>query len=273
MRTIVAPTDFSSVSINAVNYAADLAAATNAELILLHVVQIPITVSEIPITSIDYEEMTEDAKHELAVIANQLFTRTKNRINIHHKLRVGSVVSELGDLCEIKKPFAVVMGTKGAGAAERFFLGSNTMFAINNLKYPVLVVPQNAVYNGVKKITLASYLREIESMKPIEFLKEYLEIFKSKLDVVHVINHDSLKPDAVPASVSLQNLFSEFNPQFHFITKENVVQGISQFVEENQPDLLAVIPKEYGLLGGIFHKSKSAQFILHPHIPVLAIAE
>jgi len=45
MRTIVAPTDFSSVSINALNYAADLAAAIEADLILLHVVQIPITVS------------------------------------------------------------------------------------------------------------------------------------------------------------------------------------------------------------------------------------
>jgi nucleotide-binding universal stress UspA family protein len=48
MRTIIAPTDFSAVSLNAVNYAADLAVAINAELILLHVVQIPITVSEIP---------------------------------------------------------------------------------------------------------------------------------------------------------------------------------------------------------------------------------
>jgi len=45
MRTIVAPTVFSSVSINALNYAADLAAAIEADLILLHVVQIPITVS------------------------------------------------------------------------------------------------------------------------------------------------------------------------------------------------------------------------------------
>ena len=45
MRTIVAPTVFSSVSIYALNYAADLAAAIEADLILLHVVQIPITVS------------------------------------------------------------------------------------------------------------------------------------------------------------------------------------------------------------------------------------
>jgi nucleotide-binding universal stress UspA family protein len=189
MRTIVAPTDFSSVSINALNYAADLAAAIDAELILLHVVQIPIIVSEIPFTSVDYEKIPEEAEHELAVLVNQLFTRTKDRINIHHKLRVGSVGPELEDLCEIKKPFAVVMGTKGAVAAERLFLGSNIMFAINSLKYPVLIVPPNASFNGIKKIALASDLKEIESTKPIEFLKEYLKIFKSKLDIVHVVDH------------------------------------------------------------------------------------
>jgi len=34
MKTIIAPTDFSAVSLNAVNYAADMAQDINAELIL-----------------------------------------------------------------------------------------------------------------------------------------------------------------------------------------------------------------------------------------------
>jgi len=273
MRTIIAPTDFSAASLNAVNYAADLAAAINAELILLHVVQLPMTVSEIPFTSFDYEEITEEPKQELAILTNQLFIRTKNKINIHHKLMVGSVGPELEDICELKKPFAVVMGTKDAGTAERFFLGSNTMFAVNNLKYPVLIAPSNASFKAIKKIALASDLKEIESAKPIAFLKNYLETFKSKLDVIHVIDRDNLESDAVPGAISLQNLLPEYSPQFHFVTKENVEEGIYQFVEENHPDLLIVIPKEHGLFGSIFHKSKSKPFILHPHIPVLVIAE
>jgi hypothetical protein len=80
-------------------------------------------------------------------------------------------------------------------------------------------VPPNASFNGIKKIALASDLKEIESTKPIEFLKEYLKIFKSKLDIVHVVDHYRLKPDAVPASVSLHNLLAECGPQFHFCYK------------------------------------------------------
>ncbi len=42
MKTIITLTDLSSVSLNAVNDAIDLAAALNADLILLHVIKFPL---------------------------------------------------------------------------------------------------------------------------------------------------------------------------------------------------------------------------------------
>ena len=42
MKTLIAGTDFSKTSINAVNYFADMAAAINAKLEVLHVTQVPI---------------------------------------------------------------------------------------------------------------------------------------------------------------------------------------------------------------------------------------
>jgi hypothetical protein len=42
MKTIVAPTDFSSTSVNAVDYAADLAAFINADLTLMNKMKIRI---------------------------------------------------------------------------------------------------------------------------------------------------------------------------------------------------------------------------------------
>jgi nucleotide-binding universal stress UspA family protein len=272
MRTIIAPTDFSAVSLNAVNYAADLAVAINAELILLTVIQIPLSVGEAPLPEIEYEEMIIESKQELRSLVNKLFLRTKHKINIHSKLAAGSVAHELKEICFIKKPFAVVMGTRGVNAVERFFLGSNSLFAANNLKYPVLIVPQNASFTGIKSIALASDLKRIES-KPVEVLKEWLNIFESKLDVVNVTEDTEPGSTAVFASISIENLLPEYNPQFFFITKDEVEEGVDQFIEENKPDLLVVIPKNYDLLSGIFHKSKSKPFILHPHIPVLAIAE
>lgn len=273
MKTIIAPTDFSTVSLNAVNYAADMAVALKAELVLLHVVPIPMTVAEVPLTEYEYEEMREEAQQELVVLKNQLFLRTENKINIHLKLSVGSVEHELEQECNYKKPFAVVMGTKGESLAKRFLVGSNTVFAVNNLEFPVLVIPQNVFFKPIKKIALASDLKEIKNVSIKKFLRDWLSSFKSTLDIINVSDHDPMKSDALSESISLQNLLSDFEPHFYFIDKANVEEGVSQFVEEQHPDLLVVIPRRHGLFESFFHRSESKHFILHPNIPVLAISE
>src|SRR4030095_7825706 len=215
MKTIIAPTDFSPISLNAVNYAADMAVAINAELLLLHVVQIPVTVIEVPLTEMEYEEMTEDTSEQLCKLADRLSMRTKDKINIHIKSMVGSVEHELKQICKLKEPFVVVMGTKGAGAAERFFMGSKTLHAVNHLNYPVLVVPQNASFRGIKKIALASDLKEIE-IASTKFFEEWLTNFHATLDIINVSESENINADAVSGSISLQNLLREFHPHFHF---------------------------------------------------------
>ena len=102
MKTVIASTDFSAISLNAVNYAADLAVAINAELLLLNVVQIPVTIIEVPLTEMEYREMTEDASEDLAKLGDDLCMRTKDRINIHGKTMIGSVEHELKKYANIK---------------------------------------------------------------------------------------------------------------------------------------------------------------------------
>ena len=50
MKTIIAPTDFSTVSANACFYAANLAADIKADLVLLHIMELPVSVAEYPVT-------------------------------------------------------------------------------------------------------------------------------------------------------------------------------------------------------------------------------
>ena len=47
MQTIIAPTDFSDISLNAVNYAADMAIALNVNLLVLHAIELPINVNRL----------------------------------------------------------------------------------------------------------------------------------------------------------------------------------------------------------------------------------
>ena len=54
---------------------------------------------------------------------------------------------------------------------------------------------------------------------------------------------------------------------------EDIEDGLGKYAKENKLDLLIVVPREHGLVGGIFHSSHSKKLVLHTHVPVMAIHE
>src|SRR5206468_688354 len=132
-----------------------------AELFMLHVVEITVTVAEVSLTGIEFDAMLESSQQELLNLKNQLLLYTKNKINIRIKSQIGSLMGELMVICKDKKPFAVVMSTASAGALKRLIIGSNTVSSAKKLPYPVLVIPQNSCFRRIQKICLACDLKEI----------------------------------------------------------------------------------------------------------------
>jgi nucleotide-binding universal stress UspA family protein len=63
----------------------------------------------------------------------------------------------------------------------------------------------------------------------------------------------------------------DLNPQYHFIADENIDLGIMKFIEQNEIDMLIVLPKRHKLLDKLFHKSHTKQMVLHAHVPVMAL--
>lgn len=269
MRTIIAPTDFSDISINAVNYAADMAMDIGAELVLLHVTEQPVAIPEVPFTGITYDEMISD--ETIKTLKQKLHERTENKISIHIKNTVGaihgSIQYELEDLCKRKKPFAVVMGTHGNGIMQRFFVGSATFHAAAHLPYPVLVVPANVQYKPVRKIVLASDLKTTNTS--LHELRTVINAFKATLHVVYVNKEFSEVEKLRDKKNLLENYLEEFSPEFHFIYNSSVQKGIEIFVEKNDIDLVLILPKKHWL----FHKSQSKELIFHSSVPVATIHE
>src|ERR1017187_7486263 len=110
MKTILAPTDFSTTSINAVNYAADLALAINADLVLLNAVQFPVAASEVNLPSYAMDEIIEMGNDDLEKLAEELKIRIGNKISVSFELTVGTVEKQIELMSERLKPTAIVMG-------------------------------------------------------------------------------------------------------------------------------------------------------------------
>jgi hypothetical protein len=62
-------------------------------------------------------------------------------------------------------------------------------------------------------------------------------------------------------------------PNYYFLKRDDVVEGINEFSETHNLDVVIVIPKKHNLLERIFHKSRSKELVTNAHIPIVSIHE
>src|SRR5579862_8010678 len=210
MKTILAPTDFSASSINAVNYAADMASAVGAQLVLCNAVQFPLAVSEINLPAIVMDNLIEMGNQELETLTNDLKKRTNDKISIVSEMLFGPVEQQIELISSKNKPLAIVMGIKPGKSFERALMGSTIFHTINYVHYPLLIIPEGFRFGSIIEIGLACDLKNIIDVMPFDHIREWLTLFKARLHIIYVsVKNEVFRPDQLTESISLQNkLFS-----------------------------------------------------------------
>lgn len=275
MKTIIIPTDFSPIATNALHYAIDMAKKINASLLLLHVYQVPVSYSDVPIMLVSVEELRKSAEERLENLRKEVEHITSGSVKIYTEAKMGNVTDELETLCNKIKPFAVVMGTKGASGIERVLFGSNTLTTIRHLTWPVLCVPPGKNFGeGIKKIGFACDFKNIVNTTPAAAIKGIVKELGAELHVLNVDYRDRhFTPDTPEQSALLHTLLEEAKPEYHFIEHKDIEDGINEFAEKNNLDMIITIPKKHKLLDGIFKPSSTKQLVYQSHVPVMCIHE
>jgi nucleotide-binding universal stress UspA family protein len=275
MKTIIAPTDFSPVSVNAVNFAADMAVALDASLLLFNVYSIPVPYGEVPVALVSVEEIKKSSEAEMEDLKRNIMQGASGKLKIYTESIMGNTVDELEELCKKIQPLAVVMGAKGKSGLENIVFGSTTLTAIRHLTWPVICVPDGKEYgDGIKKIGFACDFKQVAETTPADSIKELVKEFHAELHIINVDhNGKHFTAETPQQSFQLHKMFDELNPQYHFIDHPDVEEGINEFAEANDLDLIIAIPKKHKLLEGIFSKRNTKKLVFHSHIPVMCVHE
>ena len=143
-KTILVPTDFGDSSANAVTYAAELAKAIGAEIVLMHAWDMPIVgfpdgafVATPELAS----QVTEAAQHGL--------DRAKllidgHGITVREVLKQGPTEAMILDAAREESAGMIVMGTHGRSGLKRALLGSVAEKLVRTSPVPVLTVHPGA---------------------------------------------------------------------------------------------------------------------------------
>ena len=275
MKTIIVPTDYSATATNALHYGVELAQAVNASILLLHVYQVPVSFTDTPIVLISVEELKKNAEEKMHKLKGEVEHLVSGKLKVYTETRLGNVVDELQDLTEKIKPFAVVMGSKGTTGLEKALFGSTTLSAIRHLHAPVICVPPGKTFGqGIRKIGFACDFKDVVQTTPGKEIAELVQEFHAELHVLNVDFHNRhFTPETPEQSALLHTMLEEANPVYHFIEHKDIEDGINEFAEKNNLDLVIAIPKKHKILEGVFRPSSTKQLVFQSHVPVLCMHE
>lgn len=272
MKAILAPTDFSSASFNAVNYAAHLAVELKCNLILLNVYQLPVIVSDVPVIVPTPVELQEDCLTRLEKLKKEIQSKSHfQTLKIDLACSGGVPADEIFLLTQTEDIDFIVMGMRGAGYLKERLFGSVTTSVIKRSGAPVISVGEKLNYNGIKKIAFAWDGAPIENPVQLQPLAELAKITNAAVSVVHVITNETTETKKLNHEKELTQCFKEMPFSFHTVTNNNMEEGLNSFVQSNRIDLLVMLAKHHSVWERMVSEPHSKKMAFHTLAPLMVI--
>lgn len=270
MKNIVVPVDFSDTSVNAATYAIELAKnIPDSKITLYHVY------SRISFSSLTSKD--ENSRQRISEGALEAL-KTKIANGFEHI----TCVAESGDFVECLAEYAlgnsvnlVVMGITGSSKIAQVFMGTNTLNVIRNISCPVMIIPPDAKYTGLKKVVFTSDFNDVARTTPFVAIKKILDIFKSELDILNVNSEHfvELTPEFKKEKEAMEDKLGAYDPEFAFLRSYDFLEGISTFVESRDINAIITVPRKHTLFNQLFVSSNTKKLAYHSSIPIVAIPE
>ena len=273
MKTFLVPVDFSEASKNAALYAANLAATIpGAEIILYNVYG---KVSELISDENSRKSVSIAELESLKSSIESLKTGVAGAAtpDITYVAEEGSFISNLEQIVKANKIDCIVMGITGSSRLAQVFMGTNTLNVIRHVETPVMIIPPDAKFTGIKRVLFTSDCKNVKRTTPFDELIDILNMFNPALYIVNVDkeHYIELTDEYKKERAVLENKLNAYSPEFSFLRSFDFLDGINLFVETNNIDLIITVPKKHNFLSQLFQTSHTKKLVHHSHIPIITI--
>ena len=270
MKTFLVPVDFSETSKNAALYAVQLAAdITDAKIILYNVYD-----------KIIFSTSKEKEQSSRKSIAESELNELKASLPASDKVTVTTVAEEGSLVADIEKFVAanfidiIIMGITGSSRIKQVFMGTNTLNVIRHVNTPVMIIPPDAKFKGMKNVVFTSDCKEVANTTPFASLKSILNLFSTPM--LHVVNVDSehyveLTEEYKKERGVLDEQLSSYTHEFYFLRTYDFLDGIDLFVGTHDIDAIITVPKKHNFLSQLFVTTHTKKLAYHSHIPIIAL--
>lgn len=272
MKRILVPTDFSIYAENALKVAAQLAKTHNAEILLLHMLELPNQMSDAISSGKSIPEVMffiQKAKETFAEIFERPYL---DGIEVTEFIQFEKAFDGVLNFTKKNNVDLIVMGSHGASGAEEIFIGSNTEKVVRLSEIPVIVIKKEETAFNPKQIVFASDFTET-AKAPFKKIKELANKWEAKINLVTICTPNSFKTTGT-TTATMEAFVKEFeltNFAIHIYNESNIEKGVLNFANSIQADLISISTHGRTGLSHFFNGSITEDLVNHTQLPVLTI--
>jgi len=285
VQRILVPIDFSDYSVNACRYAIGLAEKLNAEIKLMHVYYNPV-INSMPLTDTYYYQVNMDeiireieirAKSSMEEFYKDLKEKIERDniqgVKIDYALVSGIASEEIISMSEQYKPDVIIIGSRGQGERENDLIGSVTAKIIEDTKVPVLVIPEDSLYEGIATINILYATNFDDSdYKALKKLMNIMSPFDIRLYCAHIGTQESNVWDKVKMDSLKEKLLAQYNDyeiECLIIEEEDFFKALQDIIREKRIDIISLVTHKRNLITKLLDPSVARKVLFHTNIPFL----
>ena len=286
IRRILVPVDFTIHAENAAKYALNLASYLKADIKLINAYMDPMGSPQSYLESYSYQlnidkvirEVEQETEHSLNAMAKRLKEIIRENklkgVDVYYDLFKGNAVDVILNEIEEWAPAFVVMGTRGNELEGIRAFGSVTASLIEKAKTPVLAVPKDydaSHFKPPKRVLYATNFDDTD-FSALRRLIAFVKPFNSKLYCVHAALEESNVLDETQLRKIRTYIFDTldtYNVECGLLETVDVQQGLEDFIDEQNIDVLAMTTRKRSFITRLFTRSMTRKFLFHSRIPLL----
>ncbi|GLR17666.1 universal stress protein [Portibacter lacus] len=269
MKKILIPTDFSSVSDEAMNFAIEIGSKFKSDLLLYHVYSFN--------RRRDYNSDFSDDEQPFIKRINDKMNFTKRKfidkvaekgLSLQTKIEEAPIFSLFNSAVEENDISLIVMGSRGASGWKKVVFGSVAATALDLATVPVLVVQPHHSMLSLEQIILATDLDKV-SFKVLEPLQKLAFKFNSAVTLLNVNSGLSEEKHH-----DIDSYLKDLELSYREVPmSQSINDTINAFLAQGNYDLLCMIRREKGFFESLFQTSITKNQVYKSEIPVLILPE
>lgn len=272
MKKILVPTDFSDQAESALKVAAQLAKTYNAEIYLLHMLELPAQLID---PTLDGNPNSLPEAIYFMKLARKRFSDVLSSdyldgLTVYETVQFNEAFEGIMTFSNENDVDLVVMGSHGASGFKEIFIGSNTEKVVRNSDIPVLVVKNELEVSKVKSMVYATDLmpkNRDSFLEAVNFAKK----MDLEMHVVYINTANKFKTDEYinkKKAVFFKDVDFD-NYSFDLYGAESIEKGILKFAAFKKASLIGVSTHGRKGIAHFLNGSISEDLVNHAKIPVI----